>query len=87
MRVTTRNGRVLLHSEPAEPTTSPHMISTGELRGLGMEAVAYIRTVQVEGENAFAIHAADGTPLAVAEDRDDAVNAIVQHDMMLVPLH
>ncbi|MCE2565959.1 DUF1150 family protein [Komagataeibacter sp. FNDCF1] len=86
MRVTTQNGRVVLHNEP-EVAASPHIITTGELRGLGMESVAYIRAVQVEGEDAFAIHAADGTPMAVTDDRETAVNAILQHEMILVPLH
>lgn len=85
MRVTTQNGRVLLHNDP-ESSAAPHL-TTGELRGLGMESVAYIRTVEVEGEAAFAIHAADGTPLAVTDDREAAINAILQHEMMLVPLH
>ncbi|AXY21289.1 MULTISPECIES: DUF1150 family protein [Komagataeibacter] len=87
MRVTTQNGRVLLHNEAETPVCDPHTISTGELRGLGVESVAYIRAIQVDGEDAFAIHAADGTPMAVTDDRETAVNAILQHEMMPVPLH
>ncbi|GAN98357.1 MULTISPECIES: DUF1150 family protein [Komagataeibacter] len=84
MRVTTQNGRVLLQNDAVNAAP---VISTSELRGLGMESVAYIREVEVEGEDAFAIHAADGTPMAVTEDRETAINAILQHEMMPVPLH
>lgn len=84
MRVTTQNGRVLLHNDVVN--TAP-VISASELRGLGMESVAYIRAVEVEGEDAFAIHAADGTPMAVTDDWETAINAILQHEMMPVPLH
>ncbi|ATU73464.1 hypothetical protein SXCC_03301 [Gluconacetobacter sp. SXCC-1] len=86
MRVTTQNGRVLLQNDP-ETVAGPHAVTAGELRGLGMETVAYIRAVEMEGQGAFAIHAADGTPLAVTDDHETAVRAILQHEMMLVPLH
>jgi hypothetical protein len=35
----------------------------------------------------FAIHGADGSPMAVAEDRDLAVAAIVQHEMIPTLVH
>ena len=36
----------------------------------------------MNGTVAFAIHAADGTPMAMADDRDLAVAAIRQHEML-----
>ena len=87
MRVTTQNGRVVLHNDP-EATAGAPTLTAGELRGLGMESIAYIRAMEgEEGEDVFAIHAADGTPLAVVDDHELAVQAILQHEMMLVPLH
>ena len=35
----------------------------------------------------FAIHAADGSPMAVAEDRSLALAAIVQHEMIATLVH
>ena len=35
----------------------------------------------------FAIHAADGTPMAIAGDLDVAVAAIVQHEMVPAQVH
>jgi hypothetical protein len=36
---------------------------------------------------AFAIHAADGTPMAIAADREVAVAAIRQHEMVPALVH
>jgi hypothetical protein len=41
----------------------------------------------VNGVRGFAIHAADGTPMAVAGDRDVAVAAVMQHEMLAVSVH
>lgn len=58
-----------------------HHISADELQKLGVSRIAYVKPVMINGAAAFAIHAADGTPMAVAEDRDVALAAIVQHEM------
>lgn len=54
---------------------------------LGMAQLAYVKPVIVNGDNGFAIHAADGTPMAVAADRDVAIAAIVQHEMVPALVH
>ncbi len=58
-----------------------HDISQDQLQRLGVSQIAYVKPVLVNGATAFAIHAADGTPMAVAENRDLALAAIVQHEM------
>ena len=58
-----------------------------ELARLGMSQIAYVRPIQLNGTAGFAIHAADGTPMAVTEELSAAVAAIVQHDMIAVPVH
>ena len=45
-------------------------LSPSELGMLGMADLAYIKPVLVEGTGAFAVHAADGTEMAVIGDRD-----------------
>ncbi len=62
-------------------------MSATQLAQLGLSQLAYIRPVMMDGEVAFAIHGADGTPMAVAADRAMASEAIEQHDLMQVPLH
>ncbi len=62
-------------------------LSEAQLAQLGMAQIAYVRPVVMNGEAGFAIHAADGTPMAVAGDRDVAIAAILQHDMVPAPVH
>ena len=62
-------------------------ISTEQLAQLGMQQIAYVKPVVVNGTTAFAIHAADGTPMAIAGGLDVAVAAIVQHEMVPAQVH
>lgn len=62
-------------------------LSTEQLQALGMAQMAYVKPVTVDGEAAFAIHAADGTPMALAGDREVAFAAIRQHEMMPTLVH
>ena len=52
-----------------------------------MQDLAYIKEVEVSGEHGFAIHAADGTQMAVIRDRDVAVAAVRQHDLEPLSVH
>jgi len=52
-----------------------------------MSQLAYVKPVWMDGETAFAIFAADGSPMAVAADCDLAVAAIVQHEMVPALVH
>jgi hypothetical protein len=63
-----------------------HM-TADQLGALGISHIAYVKAVIVNGEAGFAIHAADGTPMALAEDRATAMAAIVQHEMMPLSVH
>jgi len=62
-------------------------LSEVELARLGMAQIAYVRPIRLNGSEGFAIHAADGTPMAVADEFSAAVAAIMQHDMIPVPVH
>jgi hypothetical protein len=57
-------------------------LSAAQFGSLGVSQVAYVKPVIVNGAPAFAIHAADGTPMAVTEDQDVALAAIAQHEML-----
>lgn len=58
-----------------------------QLAQLGVPDMAYIKPVLMNGAAAFAIHAADGSPMAVATERDMAIAAVVQHEMMPALVH
>ncbi len=64
-----------------------HQITTAELQQLGMTQIAYVKPIMLNGAAMFAIHGADGSPMAVAEDRDLALAAIVQHEMIPTLVH
>lgn len=54
---------------------------------LGVEDVAYIKEVIVEGSKLWAIIGADGTSLALAPNRDLAFAAALQNDRTPVSVH
>jgi len=62
-------------------------LSQEQFAQLGMARVAYVKPVTVNGTTGFAIHAADGTPMAITPDRDVAIAAIVQHEMLPAMVH
>jgi hypothetical protein len=62
-------------------------VTTDQLGALGVSHIAYVKPVIVNGEAGFAIHAADGTPMALAGDRATAMAAIVQHEMLPLSVH
>ena len=47
-----------------------------------MSQLAYVKSVLHDGELMVAIHAADGTPMAVAEDEESAMDAILEHELI-----
>ena len=62
-------------------------LSDNELGLLGMEDLAYVKRVVVDGTAAFAVHAANGTQIAVIADRDLAFAVVRQHDLEPVSVH
>jgi hypothetical protein len=62
-------------------------ISAEQLAGLGVSQIAYVKPVLLNGARVYAIHAADGTPMAVAGDRDLAIAAVVEHEMLASLVH
>lgn len=62
-------------------------MSQKDLAAWGVDDVAYVKTIEHEGDTAFAIHAADGTQMAVVRDRQVAWAAIRQHDLEPVSVH
>jgi len=62
-------------------------LTAEQLSALGRSQIAYVKPVVINGMMGFAIHAADGTPMAMANDRATAMAAIVQHEMMPLSVH
>lgn len=63
-----------------------HM-SAHELALFGIQDVAYIKRVLVNNAVAYAVHAADGTQIAVLPDRGVAFATVRQHDLEPLSVH
>ena len=62
-------------------------LSTEQFSNLGVSQLAYVKPVMLNGARAFAIHGADGTPMAMAGDEAVAMAAIAQHEMVPARVH
>jgi len=62
-------------------------MSVHELALLGMQDLAYIKRVIIDGACGYAVHAADGTQIAVLPNREIAFATVRQHDMEPVSVH
>ena len=62
-------------------------LSPTDFATLGMSDIAYVKPVTLDNRIAFAIHAADGTQMAVVNDRELALAAVRQHDLEALDVH
>jgi len=62
-------------------------LSPAAFAALGAEGLAYIKPVVVDGEDAFAVHLADGREIAVMAHRDLAEVMIRQNDLEPASVH
>ena len=62
-------------------------LSARELALFGMQDLAYVKPIMVDGTLAYALHAADGTQIAVLPDRDVAFATVRQHDLEPLSVH
>lgn len=58
-----------------------------ELALLGMQDLAYVKRVVVNDVVGYAVHAADGTQIAVLPDREIAFATVRQHDLEPLSVH
>ena len=62
-------------------------MSATEFAELGLGDVAFIKVTEVDGETAYAIHTADGNPVAVVNNRDTAFATVIQNNLQPVSVH
>ncbi|MCC7305320.1 MAG: DUF1150 family protein [Alphaproteobacteria bacterium] len=62
-------------------------LSRQDFLTFGRQQVAYIREIRVDDRLAYAIHAADGTPLSVMDSLDAAMIAIRHNDLESAIVH
>jgi len=84
------NGNDFSNGPPEGPTQAPvslKHLSLADWARFGVQEIAYIRPVLVNGVRAIAIHAADGTPIGAAPNAELAIAAILQHEMEPALVH
>jgi hypothetical protein len=62
-------------------------LSTQAFAALGLQDVAYLKPIEREGKTMVAVHAADGTELALAESHDVAEAFVRQNDLEPLSAH
>ncbi len=72
-----------------EKPTPEHLkkLSPQDFLSYGMQDVAYVREIHVDGRDGFAVHAADGTPLSVMDSLEEALHIIHHNDLESAILH
>lgn len=62
-------------------------LSPQDFAAFGVDLVAYVKPVTLDGAPGYAIHAADGTELTIVAGRDAAFAAVRRHEMEPVSVH
>jgi hypothetical protein len=62
-------------------------LSPEQFQALGLPEVAYFKPVLHKGQQVYAIHTADGTPVALAVDRDVAIQVALENDLQPIWVH
>jgi hypothetical protein len=62
-------------------------LSSNDFAMWGVNAVAFVKTIEIEGQLVFAIHGADGHPLGVAPERHLAFSAVREHELEPLSVH
>jgi hypothetical protein len=70
-----------------KPRDETDTMPAPELEHLGVAHVVYVKRVVVKGKAHYAIHAADGTEMGSAPDRDTAFAAAHQHGLDAMSVH
>jgi hypothetical protein len=70
-----------------QTTEQMRHITTNDLAMLGMQDIAYVKPVIVDGNAGYAVHAADGTQMALIANRDLAFAVVRQNEMEPVSVH
>ena len=58
-----------------------------DFKNLGLQEIAYVKMITVQNQKAYAIHAADGTPLTVMDDFNRALLLARQNDLEPFTVH
>ena len=86
MRADTADTDPLWH-EDGTPLANVRQITPAQLLELGIAQLVYLREGMVDGETAYAIHAADGSAVAVVEDVEVAIELVAENGLSFATVH
>jgi hypothetical protein len=70
-----------------QTTEQMRQMTANDLAMLGMQDIAYVKLVIADGTAGYAVHAADGTQMALIANRDLAFAVVRQNEMEPVSVH
>ena len=70
-----------------QPTLDLRALTPEQLFHLGLQDLAYVKSVHVDGMASFAVCTAEGIEIATFEDREVAFAACRQYDLEPVSMH
>jgi len=76
-----------LWQEDGTPLATVRQITPAQLRELGIAQLVYLRQGTVDGETAYAIHAADGSAVAVVDNIEVAIEVVAEHGLTFATVH
>lgn len=62
-------------------------ISPRDLMALGIQGIAYVRPLVADDRTVYAVHAADGSRIAIFDDRDLAIATMRENGLEPVSVH
>ncbi len=72
---------------PLHPLTPHGVMGEFDLAEWGLEDVAYAKPAEIDGEDVYSIHSADGQTLDVVAGREAAFAAILVNDLVALSVH
>lgn len=76
-----------MNSDTQKTFSDFRQMSANDLAMWGMQDVAFIKRVVTNDEIGWSIHAADGSHMGIAPNRDLAFAAVRQHDLEPFSVH
>ena len=65
----------------------PRRPAAPDLSYMGLGEIAYVRAVATRGAEVYGVFAANGEPIAAMHDRESAMAATIQNDLVPVSVH
>jgi hypothetical protein len=84
-----KKGRIMatMDDQTVAAPGDPRHLSPSDVAAYGIDTIAYVKPVEIDGEAAFAVYAADGRLLASLEDRDTALAVVRHNDLEPLSVH